>query len=100
MHENVEEVRAKALIVVVFSKEFGNVDGLVLRQLGRTGNVQEQPTQLGEWRFLVTAARGVVVAASRVSTVVAAVVVIVTVCALALVLSCEDDQRQSTKKAR
>ena len=41
LHEYVEEVGPKTLIVVLFAKILRNLDGLVLWQLGGAGNVQE-----------------------------------------------------------
>jgi hypothetical protein len=88
LNEDIEKVGPEALIVKVLTKELGNLNGLVLRQLGGAGDVQEQSTQLGEWRFFVSATWGTVIVAAPLgsATVVTAVVVIVVICATLLIL--------------
>ena len=70
----------------MFSKVLCDLDSLVLRKLGRAGNVQEQSAQLGERRLFVSAtwASIIVTAALGSATVITAVMVIV-ICATLLV---------------
>jgi len=81
LNENMEEVRSKTLIVVMFSKILCNLNSLVLWQFGRAGDVQQQPSQLGKWRFFIAAAGTVIVAAAlSSSTIITAVVVVAIIC--------------------
>jgi hypothetical protein len=82
LNEHIEEVGPEALVVEVLPEVLCKLDGLILRQLGGAGNVQEQSTQLGERWLLVSATRrGLVLAAALGSaTVVTAVVVVSVIC--------------------
>jgi hypothetical protein len=82
LNQDIEEVGPEALVVEVLAEVLCDLDGLVLRQLGGAGNVQEQSTQLGERRLFVSATgRGVIVAAALGSaTVVTTVVVVSVIC--------------------
>jgi cytochrome c-type biogenesis protein CcmH/NrfG len=86
LDKDVEEVGPETLVVEVLATVLRDLDGLVLRQLGGAGDVQEQSTQLGERRLFVSATgRSVIVAAALGSaTVVTAVVVVSVICVLSV----------------
>ena len=63
LHEKIEEVGSKALVVVMLCEIGYDVYSFILRQFGGTGNVQDQAAQLREGRLFVATARWIVSAA-------------------------------------
>lgn len=97
LHENVEEVRAKSLVVKVFPKVLCNFNGLILRQLRGACNVQQKAAKLGEGRFFVSAAWGVIISTSLWATTVVATVVITAIICAKFVNTRFDPQRPTLK---
>lgn len=64
LHEDIKEVRPEAFVVVVLAEVCCDLNGFILRQFGRTCDVQQQASQLGEGRLLVAAAGRIVSTAS------------------------------------
>jgi hypothetical protein len=71
LHEKIEEVGSKALIVVMLGEIGYDIYSFILRQFRRTGDVQDQAAQLREGRLFIATARWIVSAASlRTPTVI------------------------------
>ena len=64
LHEKIEEVGSKALIVVMLGEIGYDIYSFILRQFRRTGDVQDQAAQLREGRLFIATARWIVSAAS------------------------------------
>lgn len=91
LDHDIEEVGADTLIIKVLPKELCNVNGLVLWQLGGTGNVEEQSTQPRKRRLFISAAWDTFIMAASLgpTAIVTTVVVVIVICAAMSVLSRE-----------
>ena len=64
LHEKIEEVGSKALVIVMLCEIGHNIYSFILGQFGGTGDIQNQAAQLREGRLFIATARWIASAAS------------------------------------